>query len=109
MPAERLRDDRARTLSRVTVEIPVDLLDRPRISSDHDGCKVLDDSGQPARRAVRVGDLGPADQSVVGRRLEEDPGTPAGVTEERLEPADLHGSRAYGWNADVATTGVRRF
>ena len=46
--------------------------------------------GEPARRAVRVRDLRPADEPVVGRRLEEDPRPPAGVAEERLETGELH-------------------
>ena len=49
---------------------------------------------------MRVGDLGPADEPVVRRRLEEDPGAPAGVAEERLESGDLHDAGAYGGRDD---------
>src|SRR5262249_61735663 len=58
-----------------------------------------DAPGEAARRAVRVGDLGPADEALVGRRLEEDPRAPAGVAEERLEARDLHRAGAYGYGS----------
>ena len=72
------------------VEIPVDRLDRPRVAADDERREILDDAGEAARRAVRVGDLRPADEPVVRRRLEEDPRPPAGVAEQRLERGDLH-------------------
>ena len=100
-PGDRLRDDRARALPGGAVEIPVDRLDRSRIAPDDERREILDDAGEPARRAVRVGDLGPADEPVVRRRLEEDPGAPAGVAVERLERGDLHAAGGYGAPSDL--------
>src|SRR5262249_33566218 len=70
--------------------------DRSRVAPDDERPQVLDDAGEPTRRAVRVRDLGPADEPVVGRGLQEDPGTPAGVAEEGLERGDLHVAGEYG-------------
>ena len=47
---------------------------------------------------MRVRDLRPAHQPVVGRRLEEYPGTPARVAEERFEARDPHVRGGYGCN-----------
>ena len=98
--SERLCDHRAGALARGAIEIPVDRLDGPRIAADDERREVFDDSREPARRAVRVRDLGPADGPVVSRRLEEDPGPPPGVAEERLETGDLHEGGAYGGAPD---------
>src|SRR5207248_7758848 len=95
-PADRLLDHRAGALARRPEEIPDDPLDSARVTTDHERREVLDDARETSRRAVRVGDLGPADGPVVCRRLEEDPGTPAGVAEQRLEPRDLHPAGGYG-------------
>jgi hypothetical protein len=89
-----LRDHGAGTLPSRSVEVPVDCLDGPRVPSHDERREVLDDSREAAGRAVRIGDLSPADEAVVGRRLEEDPRTPAGVAEERLERGDSHGRPA---------------
>src|SRR5581483_7813567 len=95
-PGERLLDHRARALPRVPVQLPPDPLHRARVAADDEWREVLDDAGQASRRAVRVGDLGPADGAVVRGRLEEDPRPPAGVAEQGLEPRDLHEPAAYG-------------
>ncbi len=42
------------------------------------------------------------DEPVVRRRLEEDPGTPARIAEERLEARDLHVGGGYGCGARCA-------
>ena len=55
---------------------------------------------------MRVRDLGPAHEPVAGRRLEEDPRTPARVAEERLELLDPHGSGGYGGRP---TSGISPF
>ena len=69
---DRLRDtDRA--LPRAWRSRPPPL-PGPRIASDDDGREILHDSRETAGRPVRVRDLGPAHEPVVGRRGEEDPG-----------------------------------
>ena len=100
-PRERLRDDAPGALPGRAVEIPVDRLDGSRIAPDDEWREILDDPREAAWRPVRVRDLGPADEPVVGRRLEEDPRTPAGVAEERLELVDPHGSGGYGEPPDL--------
>ena len=81
---DRLRDHGPGALPRMPVEIPVHPLPRPadrvRRRRARDPPRFPRDRGRP----VRVRDLGPAHEPVVGRRLEEDPGSPAGVAEERL-------------------------
>ena len=70
----------------------MDRLERSGIAADDERREVRDDAGEPGRRAVRVGHLRPADESVVGRRLDEKPGPPAGVAGECLERSELHGA-----------------
>ena len=108
-PADRLLDHRARALARRAEEIPDDPLDRARVAPDDERGEILDDAGEAARRAVRVGDLGPADSAVVGRGLEEDPGTPARVAVERLELRDFHPAAGYGgyWRSTRAASPPR--
>src|SRR5438552_3082598 len=95
-PTDRLLDHRARALPRRAEEVPDDPLDRARIALDDERGEILDDPGESARRPMRVGDLRPADCAIVGRRFQEDPGTPAGVAEERLETRNLHPAGGYG-------------
>ena len=95
-PADRLLDHRARALARRAEEIPDDPLDGAWVAPDDVRGEILDDAGEPARRAVRIGDLGPADGAVVSGGLEEDPGTPARVAVERLDLRDLHPAAGYG-------------
>src|SRR6266511_2416166 len=94
--ADRLLNHRARALPRRAEEIPDDALDRARVATDDVGREILNDASEPARRAVRVGDLRPADGAVVRRRLEEDPRAPTGVAEERFDLCDLHAAGGYG-------------
>ena len=101
-----LGHDRAGALARGAVQIPVDRLHGPRVPPHHERCEVLDHSCQPARRAVRIGDLGPADQAVVSGDLEEDPRTPPGVAEQRLEGGDFH--RRSIWPASLRSLKTRR-
>src|SRR5262249_30181085 len=95
-PADCLLDHRARALPRRAEEVPDDALHGARVAADDVWREVLDDPGEAARGTVRVGQLRPADGTVVGRGLEEDPGAPAGVAEERLETCDLHPAAGYG-------------
>ena len=94
--ADRLLDHRPGALPGRAEEIPDDPLDRARIAADDERREVFDDAREPARRAVRVGDLRPADGAVVRRRLQEDPRTPAGIAVERFELRDLHVAAGYG-------------
>ena len=89
-PADRLLHDRPRALAGTTVEIPVDRLDRTRVAAHDERREIGDDAGESGRRAVRVGHLRPADQPVLGRRLDEEPRPPTGVAGQRLEPGELH-------------------
>ena len=95
-PADRLLDHRARALARGAEEIPDDPLDGAWVAPDDLRGEILDDAGEPARRAVRIRDLGPADGAVVSGGLEEDPGTPARVAVERLDLRDFHPAAGYG-------------
>ena len=94
-PADRLLDDRPRALAGAPVEIPVDRLDRARVAADDERREIRHDAGKPGGRAVRVGHLRPADQPVVGRRLDEEPRPPAGVAGERLDRGELHAAGGY--------------
>ena len=48
-PADRLLDNRARTLSRRAKEIPDDALDRARLAPDDERLQILDDAREAAR------------------------------------------------------------
>src|SRR5213078_3591804 len=56
-----------------------------RATADDVRRQILDDARKTPRRAVRIGDLRPADRAVVRGCLEKDPRTPASVARERLE------------------------
>ena len=71
MPADRLLHDRRPGSAASAVEIPVDRLDRTGILADDERREVSTTPARPRRRAVRVGHLRPADEPVVGRRLDE--------------------------------------
>ena len=60
--ADRLLDHRAGALPGCAEEIPDDPLDRAWVAADDLRGQILDDAREPARRAVRVRDLGPADR-----------------------------------------------
>ncbi len=95
-PADRLLHDRARALAGPAVEVPVDRLDRAWVAADDEGRQVGDHACEAGGRAVRVGHLRPADEPVLGRRLDEQPRPPAGVARQRLERGELHEAAGYG-------------
>ena len=68
----------------------MDRLDRERVAPDDERREIVHDAGETGRRPVRVRHLRPPDEPVVGRRLDEEPRTPAGVAGERLEAGELH-------------------
>src|SRR6185503_3655393 len=85
----RLLVDAARRLAGDGVLHRHDALDRPRILADQAGRHAADHGGD-AGAAVAFVVLGPADDAVVGRDLDEREIAPAGVAMQVLDLDDLH-------------------